>query len=125
MIPAVLVHGAEELFIFGAIILPFWADFDVFQSELRQIKYVFWQILIEKVFGVTPVRGSYNIYAFKSNIVLQNSSKCKIITQNHPNLAFSAHFRYLACNPLQSSELSSQKNYYVIIIVLQSIKSIP
>ena len=71
VIPAVLVHGAKELFIFGAIILPFWADFDVFQSELRQIKYVFWQILIEKVFDVTHVRGSYNIYAFRSNIVLQ------------------------------------------------------
>ena len=71
MIPAVLVHGSKELFIFGAIILPFWADFDVFQSELRQIKYVFWKILIEKAFDVTPVRGSYNIYAFKSNIVLQ------------------------------------------------------
>ena len=75
MIPAVLVHGAKELFIFGAIILPFWADFDVFQSELRQIKYVFWQILIEEVSNVTPMRGSYNIYALRSNIVLQ----CEII----------------------------------------------
>ena len=72
MIPAVLVHGAKELFISGAIILPFWADFDLFQSELRQIKYDFWQILMEMVFDVTPVRGSYNIYAFKSNIVLKN-----------------------------------------------------
>ena len=71
MIPVVLLHGATELFIFGAIILPFWADFDVFQSELRQIKYVFWKILIEEVSNVTPVREIYNIYAFRSNIVLQ------------------------------------------------------
>ena len=71
MIPAVLVDGSTELFIFGAIILPFWADFDVFQSELRQIKYVFWKILIEEVSNVTPVREIYNIYAFRSNIVLQ------------------------------------------------------
>ena len=71
MIPAVLVHGAKELCIFGAIILPFWDDFDLFQSELRQIKYFFWKILIKKLFDVTPVRGSYNIYAFRSNILLQ------------------------------------------------------
>ena len=71
MIPAILVHGAKELFIFGAIIIPFWADFDVFQSELRQIKYVFRKISIEEVSNVTPVREIYNIYAFRSNIVLQ------------------------------------------------------
>ena len=70
MIPAILVHGAKELFIFGAIILPFWTDIDV--SELIQIKYVFWQILIEEVSNVIPVRGNHNIYAFRSYIVLQN-----------------------------------------------------
>ena len=45
VIPTDLVNGAKELFIFGAIILQFWAD-------LRHIKYVFWKIWIEKVYSL-------------------------------------------------------------------------